>query len=142
MGTEERETLWLDMLTQYKRLNVLWGLSEDEREEQLLNVASHYLGTIVLSGPSALGVPRSDVIDGQQRITTLMLALSALRDAWASSSERGKERRPTVTKEKRKHLTNTYLRNPGRWQRSPPSHTSPSTRRHLRRSSALTARGL
>ncbi len=80
---EQRETLWLDVLGQYEKLRDLWVLPEREREERLRNIPGHYLGTIVLAGPSALGVPRSDVIDGQQRIMTLLLILCALRDVRA-----------------------------------------------------------
>jgi len=78
---EQRETLWLDVLGQYDKLAQLWD--DPNREELLRNVAGHYLGTVVLAGPSALGVPKSDVIDGQQRITTLLLLICALRDVRA-----------------------------------------------------------
>lgn len=111
---EERETLWLDMLTQYQRLHDFWHLDEEGREEQLQHVPSHYLGTIVLSGPSSLGVPRSDVIDGQQRITTLLLAVCALRDAWSKNLAKGGSARATEEAgRKRRSLTETYLKNAG-----------------------------
>ncbi|MBO1751430.1 DUF262 domain-containing protein [Actinotalea sp. BY-33] len=111
---EERETLWLDMLTQYARLVDVWHLERDERDERISTMPSHYLGTIVLSGPSALGVPRSDVIDGQQRITTLMLAICALRDAWSTSISRpGRVADVEASAEQRRVLTDTYLRNAG-----------------------------
>jgi uncharacterized protein with ParB-like and HNH nuclease domain len=43
---------------------------------------SHFLGAIVLNVASIQGrsIARSDVIDGQQRLTTLQLFLAALRD--------------------------------------------------------------
>lgn len=111
---EERETLWLDMLTQYERLVEVWQLDEEERDERISTMPSHYLGTIVLSGPSSLGVPRSDVIDGQQRITTLMLAVCALRDVWSKSISRsGKAADVEAGAERRRVLTDTYLRNAG-----------------------------
>lgn len=45
-------------------------------------VRSHFLGAVVLSNASAQGrsIARCDVIDGQQRLTTLQLFLAALRD--------------------------------------------------------------
>ena len=61
---EDRETLWLDLLTQYEILRSVWDRSEAERDEELDRRSTHYLGTIVLSGPSSLGVPKSDIIDG------------------------------------------------------------------------------
>ena len=81
---EDRETLWLDLLTQYEVLESVWDMAEAEQEDALNKLATHYLGTIVLSGPSALGVPKSEIIDGQQRITTLLLAICALRDHWGN----------------------------------------------------------
>lgn len=111
---EERETLWLDILTQYARLIEVWSLDEAERDERLSTMPSHYLGTVVLSGPSALGVPRSEVIDGQQRITTLMLAVCALRDVWGKALARtGRAADLQAAEERRRILTDTYLRNAG-----------------------------
>jgi len=78
---EHREALWLDILGQYEKLKELW--SAPDREERLRGIPGHYLGTVVLAGPSALGVPKSDVIDGQQRTMTLLLLLCALRDVRA-----------------------------------------------------------
>jgi uncharacterized protein with ParB-like and HNH nuclease domain len=45
-------------------------------------VRSHFLGAVVLNVTKTpgRGIARSDVIDGQQRLTTLQLFLSALRD--------------------------------------------------------------
>lgn len=108
---EDRETLWLDLLTQYEVLGKVWDLGEAEQEVALKSVSTHYLGTIVLSGPSSLGVPKSDVIDGQQRITTLLLAVCALRDHWGSliAKKNGADEAST----KRKSISNTYLLNDG-----------------------------
>jgi uncharacterized protein with ParB-like and HNH nuclease domain len=68
----------------------LWEDIERRSEAQLkkLNsgsegkVRSHFLGAVVLSNASAQGrsIARCDVIDGQQRLTTLQLFLAALRD--------------------------------------------------------------
>lgn len=108
---EDRETLWLDLLTQYEVLEKVWDQPAAEQEEELAKRATHYLGTIVLSGPSSLGVPKSDVIDGQQRITTLLLAVCALRDHWGQIVAR--ESGPADAEAKRRGLSNTYLLNDG-----------------------------
>lgn len=109
---DQREALWLDILGQYDRLQDLWAAPD--REERLRSIPGHYLGTIVLAGPSALGVPKSDVIDGQQRITTCLLLLCALRDVraraelrGAGSAEEKKERAAAV----RRRIGRRYLHN-------------------------------
>jgi hypothetical protein len=56
---------------------------------------THFLGSIVLaSSPSlqAAGVQRWLVVDGQQRLTTLMLAMCALRDHLAATNPIERER--------------------------------------------------
>lgn len=108
---EDRETLWLDILTQYEVLEAVWNLPEDEREEALSKKSTHYLGTIVLSGPSSLGVPKSEIIDGQQRITTLLLAVCALRDNWGQKIVTASG--AAAAESKRRTLSNTYLINDG-----------------------------
>lgn len=108
---EDRETLWLDVLTQYEVLNTVWDRSEAEREEELNKRSTHYLGTIVLSGPSSLGVPKSDIIDGQQRITTLLLAVCALRDHWGNLI--AKVEGVAEAEAKRRTISNTFLVNDG-----------------------------
>jgi hypothetical protein len=108
---EDRETLWLDILTQYQMVERVWGLEEAAREEAMAKVSTHYLGTIVLSGPSSLGVPKSDIIDGQQRITTLLLAVCALRDQWGQQLARTAGAEAAAAK--RQTISNTYLLNDG-----------------------------
>ena len=56
-------------------------------------VASHFLGTIVLEQkPTATGsLPRREVIDGQQRLTTLQILLKAVEHAIDSSIRSGDE---------------------------------------------------
>lgn len=107
---EQRDTLWLDVLNQYARLRDIWH--DPDRELKLGLMAGHYLGTVVLAGPSALGVPKSDVIDGQQRVTTLLLMLCALRDVRVRSELRrsgvdSQERAQAVRKRfQRRYLVN------------------------------------
>lgn len=79
---EQWEPLWEDVLGLLGRLEARQGEA---------NVASHFLGTIVLEqaqNPTG-SLPRREVIDGQQRLTTLQLMLKAaehaLADAEASS---------------------------------------------------------
>ena len=64
------ETLWADLLEQYER-------SEED------TVATHFTGAIVTAPARSVpvGVSKFLVIDGQQRLTTLNLIFSRLRDA-------------------------------------------------------------
>ncbi len=68
---EQHEQLWHDLMEQYRFLG-----SEGAA------TSGHFLGSFVLSpkDPTASGVSYFLVIDGQQRLTTLMLLLCALRD--------------------------------------------------------------
>lgn len=76
---DQWEPLWDDIL---KR--ALAHLERIGRPVEGL-VRTHFLGAIVLNVASVQGrgVSRSDVIDGQQRLTTLQLFLAALRDVSA-----------------------------------------------------------
>jgi alkylated DNA nucleotide flippase Atl1 len=67
----EHQQLWQDLLEQYRQLAVEPPPS-----------TGHFFGSFVLSprDPSATGVTHFLVIDGQQRLTTLMLLLCATRD--------------------------------------------------------------
>jgi alkylated DNA nucleotide flippase Atl1 len=80
---EQHEQLWHDLMEQYRLVN-----AGDTA------VSGHFLGSFVLSpkDPMAAGVSHFLVIDGQQRLTTLMLLLCALRDELAASSEQAIER--------------------------------------------------
>ena len=70
------EPLWEDILS---RAEAHVRNAQAETEGKL---RSHFLGAIVLNVASSQGrsVASSDVIDGQQRLTTLQLLLAALRD--------------------------------------------------------------
>ncbi len=74
---DQIKPLWRDIIYQVDRAKHA-GSEELHRK--------HFLGAIVLKTDSAAGarhVPRSEVIDGQQRLTTLQILLIALRDAIA-----------------------------------------------------------
>jgi alkylated DNA nucleotide flippase Atl1 len=77
---DELQRLWDDVLE----------LAEERLEGQA--PAAHFLGSVVLAPGriSAGGIQRWLVVDGQQRLTTLMLAFTALRDR---HRERGAERK-------------------------------------------------
>lgn len=72
----------------------------------------HFLGAIVLNVAKIVGsaVPRSEVIDGQQRLTTLQLFLAALRDyAVAAKSEHAsKISRLTVNEDEKAGTENSF----------------------------------
>jgi uncharacterized protein with ParB-like and HNH nuclease domain len=61
----------------------LWDDIQDKAEDDLAerSFRPHYLGAIVLSQSRRYGfeVDASDIIDGQQRLTTLQVLLAALR---------------------------------------------------------------
>ena len=80
----DHRLLWRDIMEQYTRAADVAGPSQP----------GHFLGSIVLSPvPSAAsGVASYLIVDGQQRLTTLMLILSAIRDAAAKTDERAVER--------------------------------------------------
>ncbi|HEX3238779.1 MAG TPA: DUF262 domain-containing protein [Solirubrobacterales bacterium] len=76
-GAPEQDQLWEDVLEQYRLL------AADSPD------GGHFVGTFVLSprDPSATGVTHFLVVDGQQRMTTLMLLLCAIRDVAAVGDE-------------------------------------------------------
>jgi hypothetical protein len=80
----DHRLLWRDIMEQYTRAADVAGPGQP----------GHFLGSIVLSPvPSAAsGVASYLIVDGQQRLTTLMLILSAIRDAAAKTDERAIER--------------------------------------------------
>lgn len=91
--------LWEDVLDQYDLLTPDEGGRVDSR------APTHFLGSLVLA-PSpqihAHGVTGFLVIDGQQRLTTLLLALAALRDHIAPDD-------PTATERfNERYLVNKY----------------------------------
>ena len=80
--------LWDDVLEQYD------ALTPDENGGDP-EAPMHFLGSMVLAPSPAIaahGVTAFLVIDGQQRLTTLLIALCALRDHAATADERATER--------------------------------------------------
>lgn len=75
---EKRSELWYDILSQYEKY--LENTNGRGRSKQ--KPPTHYMGTMVFAGPSNLkGISSMDVIDGQQRLTTLLTVLAAIRDS-------------------------------------------------------------
>jgi len=86
--------LWRDILGQYEML--LPGAASGP------DTGPHFIGSFVLAPtPAPATLPAFLVVDGQQRLTTLTLALCALREAAAQSDPMARER-----------ITNQYLINP------------------------------
>ena len=88
----------------------LWEDIERQAEaclenEGLVAKRSHFLGAIVLNVSKIVGagVARSEVIDGQQRLTTLQIFIAALRDfaATTGSHHLAKLRRLTVNEDEK-----------------------------------------
>lgn len=86
-----------------KQLNQLWDnileqydlLTPDENEQSKKGDPNHFIGSLVLAPSPAIqasGVTSFLVIDGQQRLTTLLIALCALRDHLASDDPQVIER--------------------------------------------------
>lgn len=80
----DHRLLWRDILEQYTR--AANGATASQ--------SGHFLGSIVLSPvPSAAsGIASYLIVDGQQRLTTLMLILCAIRDAAAKTDAQAVER--------------------------------------------------
>lgn len=80
---DQIKPLWRDILYQaHKTRQSMTAGVESERK--------HFLGAIVVKTDASTGarhVPRSEVIDGQQRLTTLQVLLIALRDSIASLND-------------------------------------------------------
>lgn len=100
----QRAYVW----SQEEQWEPLWEDIERQAEaclEAVNHVAprSHFLGAIVLNVAKIVGagVPRSEVIDGQQRLTTLQLFVAALRDyaTKVGSSQAAKLSRLTVNED-------------------------------------------
>ena len=73
---DQWEPLWEDIERQ--ALNCLAALSREQQEVK----TNHFLGAVVVNTAKVVGrgISRCEVIDGQQRLTTLQVFLAALRD--------------------------------------------------------------
>jgi len=102
---ENHAQLWRDILAVYE------SATDQETGTELEDVPSHFLGSFVLAPHtgSASGLTTFLVVDGQQRLTTLLLALCALRDVLAITDLDSRER-----------VSETYLVN--RWQKGQSRH--------------------
>ncbi|MBZ0205799.1 MAG: DUF262 and DUF1524 domain-containing protein [Flavobacteriales bacterium] len=78
------------------------------------NRSNHFMGSVVhiAEGESGAALPRWLVIDGQQRLTTLMLLLIALRDHFSATGTEGHEVTASAITER--FLINRHNRDEGR----------------------------
>ncbi len=86
----QHDTLWDNVLDQYGIL----------RAGQGPQTPTHFLGTVVLASlPLAAteNVRVLHVVDGQQRVTTLLVALAAIRDPWPRTILRSTRSTPSST---------------------------------------------
>jgi len=95
--SEQLAQLWSDILDQYELLQAY----ENDGGSRPLR-SSHFIGSFVLAPVPGMahGVSSYLIVDGQQRLTTLLLALAAMRD-W----QRGKDQKAVD------RLNQLYLRN-------------------------------
>ena len=94
---EQWQPLWEDVLGLLERL---------EARQDDAAVASHFLGTIVLEqsqNPTG-SLPRREVIDGQQRLTTLQLMLKAAEHALADAEGSAEGEQAAMTAYARRQL--------------------------------------
>jgi uncharacterized protein with ParB-like and HNH nuclease domain len=114
----QHEQLWSDLVEQYRYL----------RSGQP-PASGHFLGSFVLSpkDPTASGVSYFLVIDGQQRLTTLMLLLCALRDRAAATDPQAVERYDEV------YLINKFHQGEARLRLLPTAEDRQPFRRWLAR---------
>lgn len=94
---EQWEPLWEDVLGLLERL---------ESRQGEASVASHFLGTIVLeqtTNPTG-SLPRREVIDGQQRLTTLQIMLKASEHALADAEASAEGEQAAMTSFARQQL--------------------------------------
>jgi alkylated DNA nucleotide flippase Atl1 len=109
----EHEQLWRDILEQYSALG----------EEGAATTASgHFLGSFVLSpvATAASGVASYLIVDGQQRLTTLLLILCAIRDAVSVRDPQA------VEKYNELYLVNKFQEGHGYYRLSPTQEDRPA----------------
>jgi len=94
------ESLWRQVLRQYRAVAEIREALQAGNPEPSLS--THFLGSFVLApqpGPAAQ-ITRHQIVDGQQRLTTVSVLLAAVRDVISAESETDGER-----------IDNTYLVN-------------------------------
>jgi hypothetical protein len=78
---------------QLKNWQPLWDSIQDlaDKRAESTNARPHFLGAVVLDQiPNAHGtIAKRQIIDGQQRLTTLQLALAAIRDICQAAGAEG-----------------------------------------------------
>jgi alkylated DNA nucleotide flippase Atl1 len=104
-GLPQHTQLWSDLVEQYDYMRA---------GETGAPAAGHFLGSFVLSpvDPRAAGVQTFLVIDGQQRLTTLMLILCALRDSLTDTAQ-------AADRLNKLYLINEYQDGPGHYRLQP-----------------------
>ncbi|HEY5710058.1 MAG TPA: DUF262 domain-containing protein [Solirubrobacterales bacterium] len=124
----QHEQLWHDLLEQYS--HVASGTTSD--------LAGHFLGSFVLSpvDPTASGVQTFLVIDGQQRLTTLMLVLCALRDTAAEQDQQ------VVNRFDKLYLINEFQEGDEQFRLRPTEEDGTSFRARVERKADTGARDL
>ncbi|GAA4355975.1 DUF262 domain-containing protein [Hymenobacter saemangeumensis] len=89
--TKQWQPLWEDIkqLAEEELARATGGAARGRKK-----MPNHFIGAVVLAHLDTWGraVPARSVIDGQQRMTTLQLVLTALRDAAAAQQVQGVER--------------------------------------------------
>lgn len=83
---DQVQPLWEDLVDRLEAILLHQADAEKVGESKLKPLRRHFLGTVVigsLKGSSSDSVGSRDVIDGQQRITTLQILLLAFRDLLA-----------------------------------------------------------
>jgi uncharacterized protein with ParB-like and HNH nuclease domain len=106
----DHRLLWRDILEQYARA----------ADGVVANQSGHFLGSVVLSPLpyAASDVASYLIVDGQQRLTTLMLLLCAIRDAAAKTDPRATERYDEL------YLINKFQQGEARFGSSRPRRTA------------------
>jgi len=102
---KDHALLWRDILRQYEQF-------VEENKTGATNASrGHFIGSFVLApSPSSAALPAFLVVDGQQRLTTLLVALAALRQVSATSDPKAADR---ITNE---FLINQYAEGEERWK--------------------------
>ncbi len=116
--------LWHDLAEQYNQMGE--------------GPAGHFLGSFVLSpvDPNAAGLQTFLVIDGQQRLTTLMLVLCALRDTVADDDPQAMDRFGKL------YLFNEFQEGSGRYRLQPTEEDRAAFRARIERVPDIGARDL